>query len=61
MEICGLIEEIIYRNEINGYTVLEIQDETADKMVTALGRMLQVAEGGVNRVCDINYWCLLYN
>lgn len=45
MEICGLIEEIIYRNEINGYTVLEIRDESSDEMVTAVGSMLQVAEG----------------
>jgi exodeoxyribonuclease V alpha subunit len=45
MEICGLIEEIIYRNEINGYTVLEIRDEANEEMVTAVGRMLQVAEG----------------
>ena len=45
MEVCGLIEEIIYRNEINGYTVLEIRDESSEEMVTAVGRMLQVAEG----------------
>lgn len=56
MEICGLIEEIIYRNEINGYTVLELRDEASQDMITAIGRMLQVAEG--ERVRIVGEWTL---
>ncbi|MBQ3266107.1 MAG: ATP-dependent RecD-like DNA helicase [Ruminococcus sp.] len=42
-EINGQVESVIYRNEENGYTVLEISGEEA--MITATGIMPQVSTG----------------
>lgn len=42
-EVCGTVEHIIYRNEENGYTVLEIGSD--DGSITAVGIMPDVYEG----------------
>ncbi|HCA05105.1 MAG TPA: ATP-dependent RecD-like DNA helicase [Ruminococcaceae bacterium] len=39
----GAVENIVYRNEDNGYTVLELSD--GDDYITAVGVMPQVSEG----------------
>ncbi|HOB20997.1 MAG TPA: helix-hairpin-helix domain-containing protein, partial [Candidatus Atribacteria bacterium] len=36
-EITGLIEEIVFRNEDNGFSVVEIRDENTNSIVTAVG------------------------
>jgi len=36
-EITGIIEEIVFRNEDSGFTVIEIRDEAKDELVTAVG------------------------
>lgn len=43
LEITGIIEEIIYRNEQNGYTVFEVAD--GDDAITAVGTMPQIGQG----------------
>lgn len=43
MEIKGLISEIIYHNEINGYTVCEV--ETDDELITAVGYLPFINSG----------------
>ena len=42
-EVCGIVERIVYRNEENEYTVLEIGCD--DDSITAVGIMPQVFEG----------------
>ena len=42
-EVCGSVEHIVYRNEENGYTVLEIGGD--DMSITAVGIMPDVYEG----------------
>ena len=41
--ISGSVENIVYRNEENGYTVLEIGCE--DELITAVGQMADLCEG----------------
>ncbi len=43
LRLCGAVENIVYRNEENGYTVLEISD--GDDYITAVGSMPQVNAG----------------
>ncbi|MGI5842027.1 MAG: ATP-dependent RecD-like DNA helicase [Christensenellales bacterium] len=43
MEITGVIESIVFRNEENGYTVAKMS--TTDAFITAVGKFLQVSEG----------------
>lgn len=43
LEITGVIDDIIFRNEQNGYTVLEIAD--GDDSITAVGILPQVSAG----------------
>ena len=43
LEICGQVESVIYRNEQNGYTVLELSTE--DELVTATGDMPMIGAG----------------
>lgn len=43
-EITGTVEAVVYRNEQNGYTILEISAETKD-VVTVVGIMPFVSEG----------------
>ena len=43
-EITGTVESVVYRNEQNGYTILEVS--TAEKkLVTVVGTMPFVSEG----------------
>ncbi len=43
MEIIGVIESIVFRNEENGYTVAKL--ETSQALITVVGKFLQVAVG----------------
>lgn len=43
-EICGTVEQIVYKNSENAYTVIDIFDEHGD-LVTAVGIMPYVNEG----------------
>lgn len=43
LELCGAVEQIIFRNEKNGYTVLELS--VGEELVTAVGSMPWVNEG----------------
>lgn len=43
-EVCGEVEDIVYRNEENGYTVLSIECENGDE-ITAVGIMPMVSCG----------------
>ncbi len=47
-EITGMVEDIIYRNEQNGYTVFEIAD--GDDSITAVGILPQVSAGDTVKV-----------
>ncbi len=42
-ELCGQVESVVYRNEENGYTVIELVGE--DEMITAVGTMPMVNVG----------------
>lgn len=52
LEIIGSVEQIIFRNENNGYTVLEM--ETESQLITAVGSMPMVNIGEQLKV--IGYW-----
>lgn len=43
LQLEGAVENIVYRNEENGYTVIEISD--GDDYITAVGIMPQIGEG----------------
>ena len=43
IEIIGEVEDIIFRNESNGYTVFEII--SGDKQVTAVGNVASISVG----------------
>ena len=43
LELCGQVESVVYRNEENGYTVIELVGE--DEMITAVGTMPMVNVG----------------
>ncbi len=42
-ELCGQVESIVYRNEENGYTVIELAGD--DEMITAVGTMPLISVG----------------
>lgn len=44
-EVQGTVESVIYRNEANGYTILEIFSEQKKELVTVVGFFPFVAEG----------------
>lgn len=48
LELCGQVENIVYRNEQNGYTVIELIGE--DSMLTAVGIMPMVSVGEIVRL-----------
>ncbi len=48
LELEGIIENIVYRNEENGYTVIEIAN--GDDYITAVGIMPQASEGNTVRL-----------
>jgi len=39
VEITGIIEEVVFRNEDNGFTVIEVRDEESRTVVTAVGSL----------------------
>lgn len=43
MEITGVVESIVYRNEENGYTVAKLQ--TDSRMITVVGKFLTISVG----------------
>lgn len=47
LEVRGIVEKIVYRNESNGYTVLEISVDTADgvEIITAVGNISVLTVG----------------
>ncbi|NMA96044.1 MAG: ATP-dependent RecD-like DNA helicase [Clostridiales bacterium] len=47
VEIKGTIEDIIFRNESNGFTVMDIRAEEDDTMVTCVGHVPSANEGEV--------------
>ena len=50
MEITGIVDRIIYRNADNGYTVLTLRTDTADKEVTLCGTLPLASPGEQLRV-----------
>jgi len=44
-EVTGIIEEIVFRNEDNGFTVLEIRDEREGTVTTVVGNLPFAVEG----------------
>ena len=55
-EVIGIIEEIIFRNEDNGFTVLEINSESDNTLVTAVGNLPFAVEG--ERVKITGQWAV---
>ena len=51
LEISGSVEQIVFRNEKNGYTILEIND--GRELVTAVGSMPWVSVGEELRIMGI--------
>ena len=43
LQLEGYVESVVYRNEENGYTVVEISDD--DDYITAVGIMPRVHQG----------------
>ena len=43
-EISGMIQEIVFRNEINGYTVLEITDDKEETTIVGYFPMVNIGE-----------------
>ncbi|NLX71101.1 MAG: ATP-dependent RecD-like DNA helicase [Clostridiales bacterium] len=50
VEITGIIEEIIFRNEDNGFTVMEVRDEDDRSLVTAVGSLPFANQGEKVRI-----------
>ena len=48
-EIKGYVEHIVYRNEDNGYTVFNLNNEDGD--LTCVGTFLYIEEGD-RRICE---------
>lgn len=44
-EVIGIIEEIIFRNEDNGFTVMDISSESDGALITAVGNLPFAVEG----------------
>lgn len=44
-ELIGIIEEIVFRNEDNGFTVMDISNEADGTLVTAIGNLPFAVEG----------------
>src|SRR5690606_30047991 len=45
VEITGIIENIVFRNESNGFTVLDIHEEESGDLITAVGVLPFANEG----------------
>jgi exodeoxyribonuclease V alpha subunit len=55
-EVIGIIEDIIFRNEDNGFTVLELSSEADNTLITAVGSLPFVVEG--ERVKITGQWSM---
>ena len=44
-EITGIVEEIVFRNEDNGFSVIDIREEGTGQMVTAVGSFPFISQG----------------
>ena len=44
-EVIGIIEEVVFRNEDNGFTVMEIRSEAEGTTVTVVGNLPFAVEG----------------
>jgi len=44
-EVTGIIEEIVFRNEDNGFTVIDLREEREGNVVTVVGNLPFVVEG----------------
>ena len=49
-EVTGIIEEIVFRNEDNGFTVLELREEREGSLTTVVGNLPFAVEGERVRV-----------
>jgi len=56
VEITGIIEEVVFRNEDNGFTVLEVRDESSRALITAVGTLLYANQG--EKVHIIGEWTM---
>ena len=50
VEITGVIEEIVFRNEENGFTVMEIRNDEDRGLVTAVGSLPFANQGEKVRI-----------
>ena len=48
MELKGSIEEIIYQNEVNGYTICSMQTE--EELITAVGYLPFINQGDTLKI-----------
>ncbi len=55
-EVIGVIEEIVFRNEDNGFTVLELYNESDGTRITAVGNLPYAVEG--ERVKITGQWAV---
>ncbi|MGI6569491.1 MAG: ATP-dependent RecD-like DNA helicase [Caldicoprobacterales bacterium] len=44
-EVIGIVEDIIFRNEENGFSVVEIREEGTDNIITAVGNFPFISHG----------------
>ena len=51
LQLEGYVESVVYRNEENGYTVVEISDD--DDYITAVGIMPRVHQGDLLKLTDL--------
>ena len=56
----GYIEKIVYRNEDNGYTVLELSVDGESEMLTGLMQQVAVGLNNVDAFV-INYYGTMFN
>ncbi|MBE3102028.1 MAG: ATP-dependent RecD-like DNA helicase, partial [Firmicutes bacterium] len=54
VEVIGIIEGIVFRNEDNGFSVVEVREEGKNNLVTAVGNFPFVNQG--ERVRLIGEW-----
>src|SRR5690554_4289308 len=44
-EVIGIVEDIIYRNEDNGFSVIDVQEEATNQLVTVVGNFPFISQG----------------
>ena len=55
-EVIGIIEDVVFRNEDNGFTVMEIRSEAEGTTVTVVGNLPFAVEG--ERVKVTGQWAV---